>query len=243
MFLKQKKEAEKRKTCVAIVPAAGSSTRMKQCGDKLFLSVCDTPIITLTLSSLQNSPYIDEIIIPTREDLVDEIKKLCEAISLDKVKSVVSGGKTRSESVLNGIIEAGNRFDLVAIHDAARPFISQKIIADTILAAAKYNAAAPAVPLKDTVKEAESRLIKRTVPRDSIVAIQTPQVFDATLIAGALKKAVDENSPITDDCSAVEQIGMRVFLTDGDYFNIKITTPEDLIFAEAIFKNRNEATL
>lgn len=236
MFSLNKKNSapNKKKTCAAVVPAAGSSSRMKEYGDKLFMEVGGTPVIALTLRALENAPGIDEIIIPTREELIPIIRDICKAHSLNKVKSVIQGGSTRAESVLKGVLEAGGKFDLIAIHDAARPFVSQDIIEKTISAAARYNASAPAVPMKDTVKTADGGIVIETVPRNTLFAIQTPQVFDAALIASALQKAVDENLPITDDCSAVENIGMRVFLTHGDYFNIKITTPEDLIFAEAI---------
>lgn len=233
------KTNKKRKTCAAIIPAAGSSTRMKSYGDKLFLEISEKPVIVLTLLAFEKCEAIDEIIIPTREDMITEIKALCEKYSITKVKSIICGGSTRAESVLNGVIETKGRFDLIAIHDAARPFVSEKIISDTINAASRFGAAAPAVPVKDTVKKVEANIVVNTVPRETLSAIQTPQIFDSDLIAGALKNAVEKNYPITDDCSAVEIIGMKVFLTDGDYFNIKITTPEDMIFAEAIYKNKS----
>lgn len=231
---KKKQFTPKKKSCVAIVPAAGSSSRMKEHGDKIFSEIRGVPVIALTLMKLQGSPLIDEIIIPTREESILAIYDICKEFSLDKVKSVIKGGKTRAESVYNGILESKLRFDLIAVHDAARPFVSSEIIDSTISAASRYSAAAPAVPLKDTVKEANGGIVVKTIPRNTLFAVQTPQVFDSSLITAALKKALDENIQITDDCSAAEAIGTRIFLTKGDYFNIKITTPEDLIFAEAI---------
>lgn len=228
----------KRKTCVAILPAAGTSSRMKQYGNKLFMEVCGTPVILLTLRALQSSPVIDEIIIPTREDMIEEIKKLCLDNGITKVKKIICGGSTRTESVLNGVLAAKGKFDLIAIHDAARPFITLDIIEKTVTAAANYGAAAPAVPVKDTIKEAFGGIIKQTVPRETLFAVQTPQIFDSDLITGALIKAQRDDLSITDDCSAAEAIGAKVFLTEGDYFNIKITTPEDLIFANAILSTR-----
>ena len=230
----------KKKSCVAIVPAAGTSSRMKSSGNKLFIEIGGVPVIVLTLLTLQKSPFIDEIIIPTQKELISDILNLCKAHSLNKVKSVIGGGKTRVESVYNGIKEAESRFDLVAIHDAARPFVSQKIIEETILAADKYTAAAPATPIKDTVKEATDSFVTKTLVRSSLFAIQTPQVFESSLIENALENALRNNLPITDDCSAVEEYGKKVFLTDGDFFNIKITTPEDIVFSEAILKKLNE---
>lgn len=234
MFFKKK-----RKTCLAIVPAAGSSNRMKECGNKLFLEIGGIPVILRTLRTLNDAPGIDAIIIPTREDSIEEISALCKENSLDKVIAVVAGGSTRAESVLNGILAADKRFDLIAIHDAARPFVSEEIIEKTISAAKYYNAAAPAVPIKDTVKQAKNSLIEKTIPRDTLCAIQTPQIFDSDIIKAALTKAIKENVPITDDCSAVENIGMKVFITEGSYLNIKITTPEDILFAEVIAANKD----
>ncbi len=234
MFFKKK-----RKTCLAIVPAAGSSNRMKECGNKLFLEIGGIPVILRTLRTLNDAPGIDAIIIPTREDSIEEISALCKENSIDKVIAVVAGGSTRAESVLNGILAADKRFDLIAIHDAARPFVSEEIIEKTISAAKYYNAAAPAVPIKDTVKQAKNSLIERTIPRDTLCAIQTPQIFDSDIIKAALTKAIKENVPITDDCSAVENIGMKVFITEGSYLNIKITTPEDILFAEVIAANKD----
>ena len=233
------KSENRRKSCVAILPAAGSSSRMKAVGNKLFCEICGTSVIVLTLKALQKSPFIDEIIIPTREDMIEDIKNLAAENNITKVSAVIPGGKTRTESVLNGVLHAKGRFDLVAIHDAARPFVSQEIIEKTVLAASRFNAAAPGVPVKDTIKDAEGGIIKKTVPRETLFGIQTPQIFDTDIITSALVKATRDNTPITDDCSAVESLGMRVIITNGDYFNIKITTPEDLVFGEAIYNALN----
>ncbi len=229
-----------KKSCVAIVPAAGSSSRMKNSGNKLFIEISGVPVIVLTLSALQKSPYIDEIIVPTQKELISDITNLCKAHSLNKVKSVICGGKTRVESVFNGVKEAGGRFELIAIHDAARPFVSQKIIEETVLSASKYGGAAPATPVKDTVKEAKDSFVTKTLLRSSLFAIQTPQVFESLLIEKSLDNALRNNLSITDDCSAVEEYGKQVFLTEGDFFNIKITTPEDIVFSEAILKKLSE---
>ena len=239
------KTTAERKTCVAIVPAAGSSNRMKDLGDKLFLEIDNIPIIALTLSVLENAPEIDAIIVSTRKDMIEAIERICQKFSISKFKKAVVGGSNRTESVLNGIIAAENSYDLIAIHDAARPFISQKIIKETVAAASIHKAAAPAIPMKDTIKKAEKSFIIETIPRETLIAIQTPQIFERDIITASLKKAVTEKIPITDDCSAVEAAGMRIFLTEGDYFNIKITTPEDLIFAKAIMahKNYNEVSI
>ncbi len=227
----------KRKTCVAVIPAAGTSSRMKAYGNKLFADIWEVPVIVHTLLAFEKSPWIDAIVIPTQNELISDIEGICKKNGVSKLLAVIPGGATRAESVLCGVSFTGNKFDLIAVHDAARPFVSQNIIELTVNAAALYNAAAPAVPVKDTIKTAVGKVVTETLPRETLFAIQTPQIFDADLLSAALRKAVDEKLPITDDCSAVEAIGMRVFLTDGDYFNIKITTPEDLILAEAIAKH------
>jgi len=230
----------KRKTCVAVIPAAGTSSRMKAFGNKLFAEICDVPVITRTLLAFEKSPWIDAIVIPTQSDLISTIENICKENGISKLLAAIPGGATRAESVLCGVGFAGNKFDLIAVHDAARPFVSQNIIELTVNAATLYNAAAPAVAVKDTIKKAAGKVVTETLPRETLFAIQTPQIFDADLLSAALHRAVDESLAITDDCSAVEAIGMRVFLTDGDYFNIKITTPEDLILAEAIAKHISE---
>lgn len=223
-----------KKRCVAVVPAAGASNRMKEYGNKLFLEINRIPVVAKTLCALEKSPEIDAIIIPTRKAAIPHIEELCKRFSITKFISAIPGGDTRTESVLNGVLAAGDDYELIAIHDAARPFVSQRIISETVSAAALYGAAAPAVPMKDTIKKIDGDFIESTVPRETLSAVQTPQIFKTDIIRSALKKAVNEEIPITDDCSAAENIGVRVFLTQGDYFNIKITTPEDLLFASAI---------
>lgn len=213
---------------------------MKAHGNKLFADICGISVITRTLLAFEKSPWIDAIIIPTQRELISMIEDICKENGISKLRAVIPGGATRAESVLCGVSFAKKEFDLIAVHDAARPFVSQNIIELTVSAAALYNAAAPAVAVKDTIKTAVGKVVTETLPRETLFAIQTPQIFDADLLSAALCRAVDESLAITDDCSAVEAIGMRVFLTDGDYFNIKITTPEDLILAEAIAKHISE---
>ena len=224
-------------TVAAVVPAAGNATRMKGL-DKLFLKLDDIPIIIHTLRVLNAHPQISEIILPTREDCIKPLWQLCQTFQISKVSQIIRGGKTRAESVLFGLREVRKDCKLVAIHDAARPFVTEKVISDAIEAAQKYSAAAPAVPIVDTVKEQSGGIVLKTLERDCLAAIQTPQVFDKELILSALSYTQQENIEITDDCSAVEAVGMRVVLTMGDPFNRKITTPEDLVIARAILEYR-----
>ena len=128
-------------------------------------------------------------------------------------------------------MEADREAQLIAVHDAARPFADAELIRRTILKAAETGAAAPAVPVKDTIKVAHDGVVEYTPDRTTLFAVQTPQIFDAALIRAALQKAIDDGVEITDDCSAVERLGMKISLTAGDERNIKITTPNDMILA------------
>lgn len=224
--------------CAAVVPAAGSSRRMAG-GDKLLMPLGDTPVLVHTLRALDNCPYIAEIVVVTRSDLIVPIGQLCRDGAFAKVTKVVTGGETRTQSVLAGIGEVSPEYELIAIHDGARPLVSPKVLEDVILKAAERGAAAPAVPVKDTVKQASGGVVEATLERERLFAVQTPQVFEAGLIKAALTRALEEGAALTDDCSAVERLGMSVCLTEGSYENLKITTPEDLILAEALLERRN----
>ena len=218
--------------CGAVVPAAGSSTRMGQ--DKVLLPLDGVPVILRTLQALDVCPLIDEIVVVTREDLIVPISGLCRDAALSKVRKVVRGGETRTQSVLAGVEELSRSIELAAIHDGARPLVSQKVLEEVIRRAAQCGAAAPAVPVKDTVKVARDGLVESTPDRSVLYAVQTPQVFQRDLIRGALTKALEADAALTDDCSAVERLGIGVALTQGDYRNLKLTTPEDLAVAEAL---------
>ena len=223
--------------CSAVIVAAGNATRM-QGEDKIFSQIGDKTVICHTLDAFMESQYVDEIILVTRADVLGHLSSLCKAKGYDKVTSIVEGGATRAESVMRGLDYVSEKAGLAAIHDGARPLITVDIINDTIGKAQKFYAAAPAIPVKDTIKQAENHFVSGTPDRSMLFAVQTPQVFDYDLLRGALKKAIDEGVPITDDCSAVEAIGMRVYLSEGSEENIKITTPLDLALAEAILHRR-----
>lgn len=221
-------------TCTAVVPAAGRSVRMGE--DKLFLSLGEVPVILRTLRTLESSPYITEIIIAAREEQLVPLGQLCKEAALAKVQKIVVGGETRSASVLAGIREADPASELIAVHDGDRPLVTVDIVNAAIEKAAQRGAAAPAVPVKDTVKRSADGVVTATLDRTELYAVQTPQVFEHGLILGALEKAMADGAELTDDCSAVERIGMPVCLTEGSYDNIKLTTPEDLAVAEAILE-------
>lgn len=224
--------------CSAVVPAAGSSTRMGK--DKLLLPLGEQPVLLHTLRALELCPYITEIVVVTREELIVPIGQLCRDAALDKVRKVIVGGATRSHSVLAGLGELSPDAELAAIHDGARPLVSQAVLEAVIRRASECGAAAPAVPVKDTVKRARDGLVTATLDRAELRAVQTPQVFQVDLIKTALQKALEDGAELTDDCAAVERLGIGVALTEGDYCNLKLTTPEDLAVAEALFAWREQ---
>lgn len=229
---KSKKQPEAH--CSMIVLAAGTSSRMGQ--DKMMLDIDGLPVIVHTLKVFEPMPEIDEVIVVAREDLVVEIAGLCKMFDLRKVTKVIRGGSSRVESARLGTLEANEDAPLIAIHDGARPFVSEEIVRNTILKAAKTGAAAPAVPVKDTIKVANNGLVEYTPDRATLFAVQTPQIFDSSLIRAALQKALDDGVEVTDDCAAVERLGMKVSLTEGDERNFKLTTPMDAVRAEAMLR-------
>lgn len=235
-LFRRRREEELR--CSAVVPAAGSSTRMGQ--DKLLLPLGEQPVLLHTLRALDACPYITEIVVVTREELIVPIGQLCRDAALDKVRKVIVGGATRSHSVLAGLGELSPDAELAAIHDGARPLVSQAVLEAVIRRASECGAAAPAVPVKDTVKRARDGLVTATLDRAELRAVQTPQVFQVDLIKTALQKALEDGAELTDDCAAVERLGIGVALTEGDYCNLKLTTPEDLTVAEALLAWREE---
>ncbi len=234
-----RKKTEQPPRCAVIVPAAGSASRMEGT-DKILTHLGGMPILARTLRSLDQCPLVSEIIVVTRSDLIVPVANLCANWSITKVSQVIVGGGERIHSVTLGVNQVREDIDLIAIHDGARPFPSQVLLEEVIQTAAKTGAAAPAIPLIDTIKRAEQGIIQETVDRSQLWAVQTPQVFEAGLIKGALKKAADDNAVLTDDCSAVERLGMQVTLTTGDRTNMKITTPFDLILGEAIIQQQEE---
>lgn len=222
------------KYCGAVIVAAGSASRMGGI-DKVMAPLNGEPMILHTVRAFQNSDVIREIVIVTREDLIVPIMDLCSGF--DKVRAVVAGGKDRSDSVRAGLQVLSRQVKLVAVHDGARPLISWQVIDRTVRAANTYAAAAPGIPVKDTVKVVRGGIVRGTPNRSTLQAIQTPQVFDMDILKGGLKKAGLEGAAITDDCSAVELLGMSVKIVEGDEKNIKVTTPMDLKLAQMLLED------
>lgn len=230
LFRRRKKEAGP--SCSAVVVAAGSSTRMGF--DKVLAEVGGVPVIVRALRAFQEAPCVSEVVVVTRTELVPDVARLCQDYGLSKVTKVIRGGDSRTQSARLGTLECSPKAKLIAIHDGARPFVTARVIGDAVAQAAVNGAAAPAVPVKDTIKAARDGLVEHTLDRASLYAVQTPQVFDGDLIRAALQKALDDGAELTDDCAAVERLGMKVALTAGDERNIKLTTPADLLIGEIL---------
>ena len=218
----------------AIVLAGGRGKRMNYHKSKQFIEIKGKPVLVYTLEKFIYNKSIDEVILVLPEDEVDYCKKeVLQRYSL-KVDRIVIGGKERQDSVFNAL-EAMEKADIVLIHDGARPFINEKIIEEGIKYANIYGAAAPGVTPKDTIKiKNEDNISVDTPDRNMLVAVQTPQCFKYDEIYQCHRKIKEENAIVTDDTSVVERYGHKVYLYEGDYTNIKITTPEDLILAERL---------
>jgi 2-C-methyl-D-erythritol 4-phosphate cytidylyltransferase len=223
------------KTCGAVIVAAGSASRMGGI-DKVMAELKGEPMIVRTVRTFQECDAISEIVIVTRPDLIVPISNLCR--DFPRVKAVVAGGKSRQESVSLGLNALSGKVKLAAVHDGARPFADWQLIDRCVRAANTYGAAAPAIPVKDTIKVVEGRVVKSTPDRATLFAVQTPQVFDFDLLRGALIKAEADGAAVTDDCSAVERMGMSIKIVEGDERNIKITTPLDLKLAEMLLEDK-----
>ena len=219
------------KTISAVLVAAGSSTRMGF--DKLSFDLGGETVLHRSIRAFDQCPQIGEIVLVAGKNraFVEQ-----QVVGCTKPVQIVAGGATRAESAKNGVLAAHG--ELVAVHDAARPFVSPAVIAAVLEAAARYGAAAPAVPVKDTIKQAvpgdgktvpEACLVHSTPDRSTLYAVQTPQCFDRTQYLAALQELDAEKARlVTDDCSLFELTGRSVQLTQGDYANLKITTREDL---------------
>lgn len=223
------------KYCGAVIVAAGTASRMGGI-DKVMAELDGEPMILRTVRTFETCDAIKEIVVVTREDLILPIMRLCAGFP--KVKAVICGGASRQESVQLGLNALSDKVKLVAVQDGARPLITHAVIDRAVRAAHTYGAAAPAIPVKDTIKVVKGGIVKETPDRATLQAVQTPQVFDFDLLRGALKKAKEDGAEVTDDCSAVERLGMSIKIVEGDERNIKVTTPIDLKIAKLLLEEK-----
>lgn len=226
--------------CSAVVVAAGSGTRMQiparrgaASPNKIFLELDGEPLLARTLCAFEDCHFIDEIVLVTREcDLVD-CKAVCDDFAITKLKTITVGGKTRQESVGLGLAEVSERASLIAIHDAARCLVSADEIAAAVIAAYESGAAALGVPCKDSLKVVDAEeYVASTVNRENVWQVQTPQVFRREDIIRVHRRAAQDGIEATDDCALAERYGIRIRMVRGGYANFKITTPEDMLFAQ-----------
>jgi len=241
----------------AIIPSAGKGTRFKSNKRKPLTNLNRQPLLSYALKAFQSSTLIEEVILVIDKSLLTAAKKLVERYKITKVKHIVKGGKTRTESVRKGLCWVDKDTSLVLIHDGVRPFVSGEVIKRTIDAALKFGASVSAVPVKATIKiSKKNSFVKYTPDRAKLWEVQTPQVFKKELIEDAYRKIKrnkmftppDRRSSrnrrrrrtrsFTDDAALVENAGKKVKIVRGDYNNIKITTTEDIKIAEALLRRR-----
>lgn len=231
-----KKQDGARPFVSAVIPAAGSSSRMGDGCNKLLYELQGIPLLARTLLAFERCPLVDEIIVACREADMLPYARLCEAYGVTKARQMVRGGDTRAASVWLGVQACDPRAELIAVHDGARPLLRQQTLMQVIRDAGEHGAAAPLLPMKDSVKRLEDGFIAADVPRATLAAAQTPQVFARGWLEKALRNAQEKGLAPTDDCAAAELIGVSVYASPGDYTNIKVTTPEDLLVARAFLQ-------
>lgn len=224
----------------AVILAAGLGKRMQAGHNKQFIEICGQSILTHTLTVFAKIPEIAKIVLVVRAGEEDTCQNMIPEIAENKTVLAI-GGKERQDSVHNGIRAITWECEYILIHDGARPLVTEEVIRRTLLAAQNSGAAICAVPVKDTIKQADSDgNVLATIPRESLWAVQTPQVFRADLIRRAYENAYVHNHYGTDDASLVEYLGEKIKIVTGDYENIKITTPEDIPTAEQILQKRQQ---
>lgn len=231
MFGFKKKQSE---FVSVVIVGAGSSTRMGQ--NKLLMEIYGVPVIEKTISVFDKIDLVCEIILVCRQEDFLVFSNICK--NFEKPIKIVNGGQSRTHSTLNGINACNENTQIIAIHDAARPLVTEKIIVDAIECATENNTAIPVVPVKDTIKIVENNICKQTISRDCLFLVQTPQVFRADIIKNSTIDAVSNNITFTDDSTCVENTGQNIHTILGSYDNIKITTIEDISQAMSIIDRR-----
>jgi len=233
-----------KKKVIAIVPAAGLGRRFGQGNSKTFRTLLGKPVVVWALEVFESVDDIIEVIPVFKKDDIEQGYNLVERFNISKVKRIAHGGKERQDSVYNGLNLIGNKASIVLIHDGVRPLIEKSTIEESIRQLKDFDGVAVGVPLKDTIKEVRSQksekeiIIRKTLDRNVLWAVQTPQVFKYASLIKAYKKAMDEKFYSTDDSAIVERYGGMVKVIMGSYANIKITTPEDVDIAEMFLRKR-----
>lgn len=220
-----------------VIAAAGQGKRMRRGFNKQFIPLGDRPLIAHTLAAFERMSAVGEIVVVTRRVDIPRAEAIRRAFQWKKVKHIVVGGETRQESVRLGLKYLNTEW--VLVHDGARPFVKETMVRKLLDEAKTYGAAVPGVPVKDTIKQVDGNgIIEKTPDRARMWAVQTPQVFRLSELREAHERARRENLTVTDDAMLMEHLGVGVKTVRGDYFNLKVTTPEDLLFAEAILQHK-----
>jgi 2-C-methyl-D-erythritol 4-phosphate cytidylyltransferase len=221
-----------------IFPAAGQGHRMQAGINKVFLELMGKPILVRTLLTFSQCPLVDGLVVVVVPEEMEFIKRMLKMVTGLKPYKVVAGGSERQYSIYNGLSYVDPKTDIILVHDAARPLVSQTVIKAVINEAVASGAAIAAVPEKNTVKiVSQDHVVKKTPDRTSVWAVQTPQGFQRDIIIRAYQKAQEDGFLGTDDASLVERMGIPVKVVESEYRNIKVTTPEDLIIAEAFLRD------
>ncbi|MBI5026203.1 MAG: 2-C-methyl-D-erythritol 4-phosphate cytidylyltransferase [Nitrospirae bacterium] len=226
---------------IAIVPSAGIGKRFGTTGRKTFVELGGIPLLIHTLQKLQKAEAVTEVVPVLREEDLETGLELVESYGLSKIKKIAPGGKERQDSVYNALnlIEQG---DLVIVHDGVRPFVDVELIEEAIYHAKDVDNIVVGVPIRDTIKEVgQDGFVSRTMDRERLWAIQTPQVFPLNVLKLAYQKAYEENFFATDDAALVERIGGKIKIIMGSPLNIKITTRDDLILAEFLISRMSKS--
>ncbi|MCK0473296.1 2-C-methyl-D-erythritol 4-phosphate cytidylyltransferase [Halalkalibacter sp. APA_J-10(15)] len=220
-----------------VIVAAGQGKRMKAGKNKMLLELRGEPLVIHTLRLFVHDDQCDEVVLVVNEHEIEAMKKLVGVVEMNKPCKIVAGGKERQHSVKNGIDQLRHK-GIVLVHDGARPFVRNDVLQKLVAQAKQSGAATTAVAVKDTVKRVQHHRVVETLNRSELWAVQTPQAFEVVLLQKAHEKAEEEGFFGTDDCSLIEWLGHEVVIVESDYHNIKLTTPEDLLFAEAILQER-----
>lgn len=218
-----------------VIPAAGSGKRFGE--NKQLKILGDRPLVFHTLRPFIDSELINEIVVVAPKNDVQQLSRELKSMISVKSVMVVAGGNTRQKSVFNGLKAASDSSELICVHDAVRPFVTKELIEKAVNACSEHDGVIVAQSSTDTIKKVMDDQVMETLPRETIWRAQTPQVFSKSALQEALKMAEDENIQGTDEASLLERIGYQVGFVEGSSLNIKITTEEDWVFAEAIFNH------
>lgn len=216
-----------------ILVCAGSATRMGGV-NKILMPLKDSTVIGVCMTAFQSCPDVTEIIIVTKPEHFQPIREMADKLNISKLAHMTEGGETRQKSVMQGLKLVSKESAYIAVHDGARPLVKTEHISKVIQDARVFGGATLGVPVKDTIKVVDDGLITDTPPRSSLWITQTPQVFRKRLYFEAVDFAMEHDLDFTDDCQLIEAVGGKIYMTQGDYTNIKITTPEDRAIAEVL---------